>query len=151
MICDLLDRQPREPAVSKATGDLWCGLAPWRLRHHEPALEFVKDLNRWKGGQVMITSHDMDELEQLAGRIVMIDRGRIAFDGDFGALRRSRVDDVIANIYVYGTTTEPRPIEEMAAMMWRAAKGDGVGNVFLEQVPVPEPGPEEVLVRTVSA
>ena len=51
-------------------------------------LQFVKDLNREKGVTVMITSHDMDELEQLAGRIVMIDRGRIAFDGDFGALRR---------------------------------------------------------------
>ena len=46
-------------------------------------LQFVKDLNREKGVTVMITSHDMDELEQLAGRIVMIDKGRIAFDGDF--------------------------------------------------------------------
>ena len=51
-------------------------------------LQFVKDLNREKGVTVMITSHDMDELEQLAGRIVMIDKGRIAFDGDFRALRR---------------------------------------------------------------
>ena len=36
----------------------------------------------------------------------------------------------------------------MAETMWRAAKGEGVGNVFLEQVPVPIPGPEEVLSRT---
>ena len=36
----------------------------------------------------------------------------------------------------------------MAETMWRAAKGEGVGNVFLEQVPVPQPGPEEVLTRT---
>ena len=36
----------------------------------------------------------------------------------------------------------------MAKTMWRAAKGEGVGNVFLEQVPVPEPGSEEVLTRT---
>ena len=36
----------------------------------------------------------------------------------------------------------------MAETMWRAAKGEGVGNVFLEQVPVPEPGPEDVLTRT---
>ena len=36
----------------------------------------------------------------------------------------------------------------MAETMWRAAKGEGVGNVFLEQVPVPVPGPEEVLTRT---
>ena len=36
----------------------------------------------------------------------------------------------------------------MAEMMWRAAKGEGVGNVFLEQVPIPEPGHQEVLTRT---
>lgn len=51
-------------------------------------LEFVQRLNRDKGVTVMLTSHDMDELEQLAGRIVVIDKGRIAFDGDFGQLRR---------------------------------------------------------------
>ncbi len=55
-------------------------------------LDFVKQLNREKGVTVMLTSHDMDDLEQLAGRIVMIDNGRIAFDGDFGELRRHSGD-----------------------------------------------------------
>ena len=32
--------------------------------------------------------------------------------------------------------------------MWRVAKPEGVGNVVLESVPIPEPGPGEVLVRT---
>src|SRR5687768_9193043 len=36
----------------------------------------------------MVTSHDMAELEQLAGRIVMIHQGSIAFDGDWARLRR---------------------------------------------------------------
>jgi threonine dehydrogenase-like Zn-dependent dehydrogenase len=36
----------------------------------------------------------------------------------------------------------------MAGMMWRTAKHEGVGNVVLEQVPIPEPGPGEVLSRT---
>ncbi len=52
-------------------------------------LEFLKDLNRERQVTVMLTSHDMSELEQLAGRIVMIDRGRIAFDGDFRQLRET--------------------------------------------------------------
>ena len=50
-------------------------------------LDFIKNINREQGVTVMITSHDMDELEQLAGRIVMIDRGRIAYDGPFDRLR----------------------------------------------------------------
>lgn len=52
-------------------------------------LKFIKELNREKGVTVMLTSHDMDELEQLAGRIVMIDQGHIAFDGDFRTLRNN--------------------------------------------------------------
>jgi ABC-2 type transport system ATP-binding protein len=37
---------------------------------------------------VVVTSHDMAELEQLAGRIVLLHEGEIAFDGDFSELRR---------------------------------------------------------------
>jgi ABC-2 type transport system ATP-binding protein len=40
----------------------------------------------------MVTSHDMSDLEQLAGRVVMIHRGEIAFDGDFDRLRREFAD-----------------------------------------------------------
>lgn len=55
-------------------------------------LRFIKDLNRDRHVTVMVTSHDMADLEQLAGRIVMIDRGRIAFDGAFDQLRRELSD-----------------------------------------------------------
>ena len=55
-------------------------------------LRFVRDVNRERGVTVVVTSHDMDELEQLAGRIVMLHRGSIAFDGDFASLRRQASD-----------------------------------------------------------
>ncbi len=55
-------------------------------------LRFIKDINLERHVTVMLTSHDMAELEQLAGRIVLIDRGHIAFDGDFSELRRSYGD-----------------------------------------------------------
>jgi ABC-2 type transport system ATP-binding protein len=50
-------------------------------------LNFIKDLSRTGNTTIVLTSHDMSELEQLAGRIVLLDRGAIAFDGDFSALR----------------------------------------------------------------
>jgi ABC-2 type transport system ATP-binding protein len=55
-------------------------------------LQFIRDLNRERQVTVMITSHDMSDLEQLAGRIVMVHRGSIAFDGDFDRLRRQFAD-----------------------------------------------------------
>lgn len=51
-------------------------------------LSFVKELNRERQVTVLVTSHDMQELEQLAGRIVLVNRGEIAYDGDFERLRR---------------------------------------------------------------
>lgn len=35
----------------------------------------------------------------------------------------------------------------MADMMWRVGKHEGLGNIVLEQVPIPDLGPNEVLVR----
>jgi ABC-2 type transport system ATP-binding protein len=55
-------------------------------------LRFVTELNRQRRVTVMVTSHDMSDLEQLAGRVVMIHRGSIAFDGDFDRLRREFAD-----------------------------------------------------------
>ncbi len=55
-------------------------------------MRFIKDVSRERCLTVMLTSHDMGELEQLAGRIVLIDRGRIAFDGPFDRLRRELGD-----------------------------------------------------------
>ena len=52
-------------------------------------LSFVKELKAFRDVTVLVTSHDMADLEQLAERIVMVDRGRVAFDGDFRALRRA--------------------------------------------------------------
>jgi ABC-2 type transport system ATP-binding protein len=52
-------------------------------------LAFLKDLNRRQRVTVLVTSHDMSDLEQLAGRIVMIHQGNIAYDGDFSRLRRT--------------------------------------------------------------
>jgi ABC-2 type transport system ATP-binding protein len=55
-------------------------------------LSFIKDLSRTRKVTVMITSHDMSDLEELAGRIVMLHRGNIAYDGDFTRLRRQFAD-----------------------------------------------------------
>lgn len=55
-------------------------------------LRFLKDINRERRMTVMVTSHDMAELEQLAGRIVMIAGGKIAYDGDFQRLRANFAD-----------------------------------------------------------
>lgn len=59
-------------------------------------LSFIKELNSGSALDhrltVLVTSHDMADLEALAGRIVLIERGKIAYDGDFRTLRQNHVD-----------------------------------------------------------
>lgn len=50
-------------------------------------LEFVKELKATQRVTTVVTSHDMADLEVLAERVVMIDRGAISFDGSFRDLR----------------------------------------------------------------
>jgi len=52
-------------------------------------IRFLKELNREKQTTILVTSHDMDDLEEMARRILMISGGEIAFDGTFEELRKS--------------------------------------------------------------
>ena len=47
---------------------------------------FLRSLNRDGGTTVLLTSHDLDDIEQLCRRVMVIDRGRVLHDGDLGSL-----------------------------------------------------------------
>ncbi len=51
-------------------------------------INFLKKLNREKGTTIVVTSHDMDDLEEMVERIILLSKGQIAFDGNFEELRK---------------------------------------------------------------
>jgi ABC-2 type transport system ATP-binding protein len=50
-------------------------------------IKFLKELNETEKTTVIVTSHDMDDLEEMANRIILIAEGVAAFDGGFTELR----------------------------------------------------------------
>lgn len=44
--------------------------------------QFVKELNREMGTTVVLTTHDMDDIEQTCNRLIMIDKGEKQYDGN---------------------------------------------------------------------
>ena len=49
---------------------------------------FVREVNRERGVTVLLTTHDMDDIEQICDRLIMIDHGSLLFDGALELFRR---------------------------------------------------------------
>lgn len=50
--------------------------------------EFIKYMHRERGLTVMLTSHDIGDIEELCPRMIMIDEGKIIYDGEFAEVTR---------------------------------------------------------------
>ena len=49
---------------------------------------FVRAINRERGATIILTTHDLGDVEKLCERVIMIDHGRLVFDGALEALRQ---------------------------------------------------------------
>ncbi len=65
-------------------------------------IEFLKKINRDKQVTLLVTSHDMDDLTEMANRILLINSGHLAFDGDYEQLIRMTGDNRIIKLTVKG-------------------------------------------------
>lgn len=63
--------------------------------------DFIKLRNRDFGTTVILTTHDMQDIEALASRIILIGKGRILLDGTLADIRRGgeHIDETVAELY----------------------------------------------------
>lgn len=63
--------------------------------------DFVKRLNREHGTTVILTTHDMQDIEALASRIILIGKGRILMDGTLEDIKKgdASMDETLAQLY----------------------------------------------------
>ncbi len=62
--------------------------------------DFIKEYNRKYRATILLTSHYMEDVETLCNRVIIIDQGRIYYDGDLNVLKkkyikRKKIDLVI--------------------------------------------------------
>ncbi len=50
--------------------------------------EFLGEVNRRYGTTILLTTHDLSDIEALCRRVVMVDQGRIVYDGTLSDIRR---------------------------------------------------------------
>jgi len=80
--------------------------------------EFILKLNQERGTTILLTTHDINDIERLCHRVIIIDRGRLIYDGtlaeirrQYGRLRRvvfsladgAKIDDLSASLEPVGS------------------------------------------------
>lgn len=118
-------------------------------------IDFLKHVNKEQGTTIVVTSHDMDDLEEMAQRIVLLSQGQIAFDGSFHQLReltgsvcRIRLTlqgdstpqiscgDLVSadqNVFEYEFDTNVIPVREVLAQI---SLIDGVVDIEIRKAPI---------------
>lgn len=48
---------------------------------------FIAELNRERGTTVILTTHDMSDVEKLCRRMILIDQGQVVYDGPLGQIK----------------------------------------------------------------
>lgn len=63
--------------------------------------DFILKQNRIHETTVILTTHDMQDIEALAGRIILIGKGKILMDGTLGDIKvgNDNIDETVAELY----------------------------------------------------
>lgn len=67
--------------------------------------EFLKDMNREHGTTILLTTHDLQDIEALCSRVIMLDDGQIIYDGGLDELK-ARWGTGREVIFQFGTGTK---------------------------------------------
>lgn len=62
--------------------------------------KFIKDINKEKNTTVILTTHDLKDIEDVCDRIILLDKGQIIYDGQKQKFKDTYGKDVIANLVV---------------------------------------------------
>ncbi|MCL2020048.1 MAG: ATP-binding cassette domain-containing protein [Oscillospiraceae bacterium] len=102
-------------------------------------IDFLKKINRESGVTIIVTSHDMDDLEEMAERIIMIANGKIAYDGGFDGLRnitRNNTKVVVttdSGISEYEVNLETNPINSLLRQL---SEMEGLKDIEIRKAPI---------------
>jgi len=126
--------------------------------------EFLQEINQREGTTVLLTTHDLSDIETLCRRVIVIDHGKLLFDGALTQLR-ARILPVTSVVFDVKTlppaglrSVEGLPIHEVGAHRFRvdvdrremspaAAVKEIVNRFDVADLSIEEPQIEEVVKR----
>jgi ABC-2 type transport system ATP-binding protein len=96
---------------------------------------FIRSYNERFGASVLLTSHYMEDVVQLCPRVVVIDRGRLIYDGDLRALSREVRPDkrIVVRLATGAAQASPADLARLGHVVARE-EGQATFQVAAEEV-----------------
>ena len=131
--------------------------------------EFLKAERAERGTTLLLTTHDMGDVERLCERILVVDHGKLAFDGSFPALAATVGAE---RVLVVDLAAPTPPLADVPRTRLLAVEGDGLrqrlafdatattaaavlaavsARAEVRDLTIEEPGIEDVVRRIYSA
>ncbi|WP_217593272.1 ATP-binding cassette domain-containing protein [Cohnella sp. GbtcB17] len=108
--------------------------------------EFLKRINRERGTTILLTTHDLQDIEALCSRVIMLDDGRIIYDGGLEELK-TRWGKGREVVFTFGDAVRA---DKLAALTEGMDVKWSLGDAFTATVWIPlEINVSEVLSRVV--
>jgi ABC-2 type transport system ATP-binding protein len=95
--------------------------------------DFVKRYNERNGGTLILSSHDMEDVARLCPRVIVIDKGKLVYDGELAELvTRIRPDKRV--VLRFSRPVEERELACLGGTVVRHDSGESVLQVHKEAV-----------------
>jgi ABC-2 type transport system ATP-binding protein len=88
--------------------------------------DFVARINRERGVTTILTTHDMDDIEALARRVVLIRSGRTLFDGPMASLKENAREERSLVVDLAAAATERDAAPPLEGMRLDSVRGNRV-------------------------
>jgi ABC-2 type transport system ATP-binding protein len=74
--------------------------------------DFIKEYNRRSKSTIVLTSHYMGDVKELCKRVIIIDKGRLVFDGQLAEIIEKYADHKVVSV-VFAKEIDPRKLEKI--------------------------------------
>lgn len=72
----------------------------------EKIRQFIKDINKERKTTVILTTHDLKDIEDVCNRIILLDKGHIIYDGSKDKFKEQYGKEMLANFQIGHKTVE---------------------------------------------
>ncbi len=127
----------------------------------ESIRNFLAEINREDGTTIILTTHDMNDIEHLCKRLIILEEGKIVYDGETDLLKKKFVHEKVIEVEFHddGNVIQGVPgvavIREQGCKKWLTFDsenfgiGEVVGNIAtrykIKDISVKEPSVESII------